>query len=180
MNSLILWLCSIRMFHSLVWLALPLIKELNQVDTNGRAFFEPLISLNDTKVVDLLLNRGWKPDQQTLSGWNCLTIAVDTEAHRSLKKLLDRGVPPDLPNANGMTALMIACRQNNLAAVDILIASGANPNARDKDGWTAAHWTMHKHRAKTETVMSMLRVAGADFEILDSCNQSCMQVVREN
>jgi len=135
--------------------------DVNHVQSEGQ--FTPLIiaaAMVNTRMVDLLLDNGAKPDLVDWRGYNALLLVVrdshygldlarKDEIVKVVKSLLAHGADPNFrlhqPKAqtiievslDGATPLLLASEVNNTAAVKVLLDAGADPHATTEYGTTA-------------------------------------------
>ena len=80
----------------------------------------------------------------------------------TIQIMLENGIDVNVKDASfGHTALIVAARKGHRQIVELLLAKGADVNATDNYGNTALGWARKTSRADSETVVNMLKQAGA-------------------
>lgn len=89
------------------------------------------------EIVQLLLDRGAKPDVPDPAGWTALIHATYFGARPELLSLLvQKGADVNHQNDRGATALYLAAAAGREATVRRLLALGANPALATRSGYT--------------------------------------------
>jgi len=92
---------------------------------------------NNTKIVQMLLDKGANPDIQNIKGKTALIKAAKYNNIEIVQILLDKDANPNIQNNEGDTALIWAVRNHNPEIVQILLGEGANLDIQNRDGRTA-------------------------------------------
>ncbi|VDM59616.1 unnamed protein product [Angiostrongylus costaricensis] len=85
-------------------------------------------------LIDLLLNKGAKIDQQDNRGWSALMHAVSKNHLPSVQLLLDKNAKSSVKDEDGRTLAHIACSSASRLVVDRLLECGMPIEDRDNDG----------------------------------------------
>ncbi|KAE9417289.1 hypothetical protein Angca_007587, partial [Angiostrongylus cantonensis] len=85
-------------------------------------------------LIDLLLNKGAKIDQQDNRGWSALMHAVSKNHLPSVQLLLDRNAKSSVKDEDGRTLAHIACSSASRLVVDRLLECGMPIEDCDNDG----------------------------------------------
>ena len=91
-------------------------------------------------VIQLLLERGAKPNIADRDGFTPLYLATIHEIKDIVHLLLKRGANPDPKGRNGWAPLHSAAKHGNEDIVQLLISKGANPNIMTKRGNIPLHF----------------------------------------
>ena len=126
---------------------------------NAYVDFFRAINIDNVRVVNQLLARGFDPNAANEQGQVALYLALRDEAPRVLATLLDHPqIKVDLANGSGETPLMMAALKANLQWTQRLIERGAQIN---RDGWTPLHYAASNGQEESTAVVSLLLDRGA-------------------
>jgi ankyrin repeat protein len=119
------------------------------VDVKDLFGFTAIHYVKDTgPLLELLLERGAKLDDETHEGATLLMLAVQSRSADFVRALLARGASADRADHRGFTALHRAAEMGELAIVEALLAAGADPDREADGGFTPRSLaTSRKHSA---------------------------------
>ena len=125
-------------------------------------------SANDSHkdVIQLLLERGAKPNMPDKDGWTPLYWATQHANREVMQVLIERGADPDLGNSSGWTPLHWAAFHGNKAVMQLLLDRGAKPNSATMAGWTPLHSAVCKGRI--DMVKLLLNAGAEDNRVTNS------------
>lgn len=135
------------------------------INSNSSAGFTPLFyatSLNDLRVVQVLLNKGADPDVKNIHGHSPLFIASSKGNTELVKELVSNGANVDLQDQSGKTPLMFAAANGHVEAAKYLIDQSKNINIADNQGNTALHYAF---KAVKRDIIEHLINNNADMSI---------------
>jgi hypothetical protein len=92
---------------------------------------------NGVSILRLLLAKGAKPDEKTITGTSPLIVAAGRGNVEMMRILIDKGADVNAKTAAGGTALMSAATAGSTEAVRLLLERGADPNVTTKRNQTA-------------------------------------------
>lgn len=122
------------------------------------------VAMDQTAVVELLLQNKAKVDQTDEHGVSSLALAVQEGHVASMKLLLAYDADVNQVNSVGSTPLFVAAQTGNLQVVDALVSHGADSRVARHDGGTALHAAV---RSGSTSVVERLLEAGADPSAVD-------------
>lgn len=130
-------------------------------------------------MVVLLLKRGADYNITDGEGCNALHLAAQFGHTAIVAYLIAKGMDIDQPDSNGMTALMwSAYRVSKVDPTRLLITLGSSLKMSDhKNKNTALHWAV---LAKNLTAITLLIEANSDVEVLNSNNESPLDIARKH
>ena len=112
----------------------------NLADSNGNTALLNAMQKQSPAAVRALLAGGANPDNQTVSGYPTLVLAVANNAAANkevLAALIEAKANVNLPDPEGKTALHWVAEKNRKDLVELLVKAGADVNLRTKGGVTA-------------------------------------------
>lgn len=110
---------------------------IDSVDAVDQTALIAAAGKDDLAIVQLLLDRGAKPDIADPAGWTALTHATYFGARPELLSLLvQKGADVNHQNDRGATALYLASAAGREETVRRLLALGANASLATKSGYT--------------------------------------------
>ena len=136
--------------NSVTWNHTPLCEAVKNVNPHAPG--------NHMYIIQLLLEKGAKPNRADCTGWTPLHYAAKHGSQDITCILLEGGADPDLANNHGWTALHIAALCVNRDVMQLLLDRGANPNGADQNGITPLHWAA---RTDNKDVVKFLLNRGA-------------------
>ncbi len=138
-----------------------LVQDLNQADRNGDTALIIAAEKGHKEIVDLLLDRGAKPNQANRNGDTALIWAAEQGHKEIVDLLLDRGANPNQAENNGDTALIWAVVKGHKEIVELLLKKeGVDPNQTNIYGVTALILAAQKGHEKV--VELLLKKEGVD------------------
>ena len=129
--------------------------------------------LDNTDIVQMLLEEGADPDLQDENGWSPLHVAAQYGYLSTTRALLNGAADVNLPDNKGMTPLMLTLARGDERTYTILLANGADPNYQDNDGNTALH---HAVQANLVDAIPLLLKAGASLTVANNQGQTPLDV----
>ncbi len=117
------------------------------------------ISYDQHEIVEELLAKKPRINQQNRNGYTALHVAVICNNAKAVKKLLDAGINKEVENMSGETALLTSMIFLNRDVVKYLLDAGANPNHKNHGGYNAISMAVMK---KSQRIVEMLLENGAD------------------
>jgi ankyrin repeat protein len=110
------------------------------VSTSGDFSRHPPTEEDRAEIVELLIERGAKVDQDTRAGITVVYAAAIKRGARVMKALLRAGAKPDAPTGTQhMTPLLLAAQVGKAETVQVLLDAGADPTALTRQGETVLH-----------------------------------------
>jgi ankyrin repeat protein len=125
----------------------------------GRALLHIASEMNDTAMIELVLQYGANVNQGDENGIAALHISSFRNYIQTTKILLENGADCDITDKYGGTALHRAAKAGSLEIVELLLSVGSHINASTKDDWTPlsiATW------ARSLPLVDLLLKKGAD------------------
>lgn len=123
--------------------AIEAIKNMNEMDQQGRTPLHMVCFHKNKKtaleMMNLLLEKGAKPNTQDKEGWTALCLATKNGAIDLVDKLIPM-TNIELPTEEGCTALSIAIIGKHLKIATLLLKAKADPNSYSKTGCTPCHY----------------------------------------
>jgi len=113
--------------------------KLDEIDLSGNTPLTLAVGERKQDIVQLLLERGAKPDAKNRGGDTPLLIALEADDSGIVRMLLSRGASPSIQGARGRLPLHLALLQGMPEAIDRLLATKADPNQPGIGGMTAVH-----------------------------------------
>jgi ankyrin repeat protein len=139
--------------------------DVNAQANDGRtALYLAAAQRNSGTVLELLLDKGAKPDLATTNGRTPLMAAASSGEVAMMQKLIDRKANVNAVSGTGSVALMDAAGSRNTEAVALLLRHGADVNARTKRNQTALATAA---TFGSEDMVKMLLDRGADLNVRD-------------
>jgi uncharacterized protein len=123
--------------------------------------YTPLIAAamgGELEKVQILLERGAKPNAVGKDGITALMAATVKGKARIVKYLLENKADPNLTTTDGTTALILAVEMGSYASVEQLLKHGAKADYRHPSGMTAMKAAQGK---KLTALINLLKQAGA-------------------
>lgn len=138
---------------------------INQYDENGYTPLSLGVKVNDTEIVEALLDAGAIPDLvDEVSGRTPLFFSIQLGNHAMTALLISHGASVNMPDFKCITPLMVAASLNDAHHCEILTQHFAEPDIQDENGWTALHYAT---MANAISCVGFLVEIGADKNIKD-------------
>lgn len=137
----------------------------NAIDPiDGCTVFHNACENNFTKIANLMLEYGAKPDHPNNINSTPLMAACTNESLKLVKILLAKGAEPNRISKDNLTPLIIACSKNSEAITQILLENGADPNLKMSEGLIPLNIACSKG---SEAIVLNLLKKGANPNIAD-------------
>jgi uncharacterized protein len=151
--------------------------DVNMAQGDGTTPLHWAVYKVDAELVELLLERGAKPDVRNAYGSSPLAEAVKLGDAGLVDRLLAAGADVESPNEDGQTALMLAARAGWLDVAKTLVEHGADVNAKERwRGQTALMWAAD---GNFPDLAEFLIARGADVRLRAAANSWDAQITSE-
>jgi serine/threonine-protein phosphatase 6 regulatory ankyrin repeat subunit B len=127
------------------------------------------VHLEDLALVEMLLNKGARPNVQSSPGDSPLALATMQGGATMVSMLLSHGADPKLKHSGGKTPLMLAAKRGFLELVLMLLQHPEGRRTvehRDRVGRTAL-WLACR-RGHTDVALELLLQGGARHQVWDT------------
>lgn len=112
------------------------------------------ISIDNSRVIESLLQRGFDPNTQDAQGQSALLTAVSKASWKSVQVLINAPkIEVETRNARDESPLMLAVIQGQITLAKALIDKGADVN---KTGWTPLHYAVSKPNVDMSEMIALL------------------------
>ena len=150
--------------------------DINSVDyTAGRSALIFAAVINDSSIVELLLQHGADPSLQDRQGGTAVLRAVDNGSYEVIESMLRSNMEIDLKTKDddGRSLMHSASVNGHPRIIRLLEENGLNPNIKDKNGLTPLHDASSSGRLDvTETLLDL----GADPKSKDKYGRTALTV----